>query len=266
MPKEYQVLIGDRVTFEGETKIMFNNNVGTFIVNESIFADRSNVSFSNLQTLKRMSLGKGSNVIGAFLSSLSSVIEFHWTINSFPLVIQRNFTKDLPKWISIVYDDSTVDKDLYREKLLNSIGIVIMKGNFSCYNMIKNVKFGGSYPPFGEGSDCLSVICDSSADGPVMMLKGIKDIPDEEDSQSGNQNGSKVSTGGITGIVIACALIVGLAAAGVVYYFQRIKIDRLKNEIPAENNEAYKSSREETNDTSSNDLPVNTTDDPFDDV
>lgn len=81
------------------------------------------------------------------------------------------------------------------------------------------------------------------------MLLGNTDITDyEDDSKTGGGGNGKVSGGGVAGIVIAC-LVIGIVVAFVIYLIQRTKIDRLKNEIPSKNTDAYKTSQYETNNT-----------------
>lgn len=132
-----------------------------------------------------------------------------------------------------------------------------MRGNFECQKMKKNVTFYSEFPLFGNNSEYLKVECDSSSDGQVLLLMGAKDFPeDAENGDGAKPKGPKVSSGGIAGIVIGCAIVASAICAFIVYYVQRIKIDNLKNEIPAENTPAYKDSNYETRDTDSRDTDI----------
>lgn len=94
----------------------------------------------------------------------------------------------------------------------------------------------------------MNIAYDTSVDGQVLLLQGQKEITDAYealiDSRTGNV--SKIQTGGIIGIIIACTAAICLFAAGVVGFFQRKKIDCLKNEILVENTDAYRTNSIET--------------------
>lgn len=270
LPAEYRYVKGAGATFKGKNAFNFVKDEGTLqFKNPSIF-DYSELNASVLETLGHLSVGKGSKIRSNLKFSVSSSLTVHWTLNALPLIIQDKAIQGSasPQTLELFYDDTTVDKDLYRQKLLNSNGIPIVQGTFECYKLRNNVKFGGSYKPFGPGTTHISLVCDSSPDGQVLLLLGNTDITDDDDddSKSGGGGKDKVSGGGVAGIVIAC-LVIGIVVAFVIYLIQRKKIDRLKNEIPAENNDAYKTSHYETNNTSETaEYESKSNDDPFDDV
>lgn len=268
LPAEYQYINGNVVMFEGETNINFKKNVGVLRVNNSIFTERSNSTLSTLETLQTMEVEKDARVEGIFSFGYASKLIMHWTLNQFPIIVHNNFTGQSPNLLELIYDDKYADRDIYSQLLLNSYGIIIMKGTFECFKMKSNVKFGGNYAHFGENNPYLNVACDASAEGQVLLIQGKQSLPDDsgDHSEDGDSKGGKVSSSGIAGIVIAIAIIVGAVAAGVVYYLQRVKIDRLKNEIPAGKEEAYKTAQYETRDSSIGYSVRTDTESAFDDI
>lgn len=246
LPSQFQYVKGKRATFSGNTQISFKNDVGNVQLDDAIF-NQSNSSFSNLEILKNMDIGKRSRIYGTYRFGPASKVKLHWTLSEAPLIIHQRKGSGAPQTIEIIYDDTKVDTGLFKKTMIESNGLILMRGDFECYKMINNIKYGGDFKLFGDGNQYLKFDCDTSSDGQVMLMKGTREIsPDDYDDADSASKNSKLSTGSVAGIVIGCAIAVALVVAFAVYYIQRKKIDKLKNEIPVESNSAYMESRTET--------------------
>lgn len=268
LPK-YRFVKGEKVIFSGNTQIIFKNDIGAVQLAEAVFSENANSSFTNLEILKQMTVLRNSTVQGKIKFSYSSKLTLHWKIDEIPLIVLNEYVDGVPQTLELIYDDSTVDIETYNQKLKESGGIIIMKGDFNCNQMAKQVTYGGKYLPFGDHNTVLGLTCDTSSDGQVLLLNGVRDIIEDnnDDSQSGSKD-AKISSSGIAGIVIGCAIVIGVICALAVYYVQRVKIDKLKNQIPAEKTDAYKSSQYETreSETSSAGITHSDIEDAFDEV
>lgn len=222
LQNEYRLIKGEHVIFEGNTSINFKNDLGEAHFDNVDIKEGSNSTFPKIQISKELTIEKGADLY--YIGLIDG-----W-----------------PQKLELIYDNETADYELYRTNMMESTGLILMRGLFNCYAMKKNVQYGGRYKKFGEGNTYLDVECDSATDEQLLLLKGKADLDDDEDNQGQAEHKDHgISSGGVAGIVIAGVAIGGIAAFAV-YYFQRVKIDRLKNEIPVEKTSAYQDSRSET--------------------
>lgn len=238
LPSEYRHVIGNKINFAGKSEIRLKN--GTVKLNEATIVENSNVSISKLEISNQLTIRKGALLTTSLISSPSSKITLHWTLNSVPLLIHDEQPESYPSIIEVIYDDESVDKDQFNQLMLNKNGLLLMKGNFKCPLIKNQFAYGGRYKPFSERNQYLSLYCEISPKGQYLFLKGVKEIDDDDaggdDAKAGDGDGNvKLSSGGVVGIVIACVVIVAVIVAFAVYYVQRKKIDTLQNELRASN-------------------------------
>lgn len=233
LPPDYQFINANKIKLGGNSEFRFQNDVGTVQVNEIELLDGSNVKISNLKVNKQLTLDRNSFLNASIAFDQSSKVTIKWTLDQKPLVIHNKEPGIYPRTLQVVYEGSDVDRDRFRETMIDRNGLVLMKGNFKCLKMKEYFEFASDFKQFGKDNSYLSLICDTSQSDQILLLRGNKDIDDGDDSQIDDGGKSyKVSPGGITGIVIVCMIVCIAATALIVYVIQKKKIDELKNEIP----------------------------------
>lgn len=229
----YRYVKGEKVIFSGKSEIAFHDGIGKFQVNDAVFKNYVQIKFSNIEVSNTFVSGKSSKIDGNIKFGPAARMKLNWTIPEAPRVVFNKLSNGVAQSLELIYDSDKVNKDIFKKKMIDSNGIILMRGNFDCQKMIKKIKFSSVFEPFGANNDYLMAECDSSSDGFVMLLKGLKEIPDDDqqdDSDQENKN-SAISSGGIAGIVIVIVIVVTLIISLLVYFVQKQKIKVLKEEL-----------------------------------
>lgn len=194
------------------------------------------MKISNLKVNNHIILNRQSTLNTSLILNQSAKMTIKWKLDQVPLIIHNREPYIYPKTLELIYEDTDVDRDLFRDMMINSNGLVLMKGNFLCLKMRNHpiIEFVSSFKPFGKENKYLTLSCDNSQTSQILLLRAKKDIDDDSDDSQDGGGGKdyKVSVGGITGIVIVCVVVCVAIASFIVYVIQKKKIDELKNEIP----------------------------------
>lgn len=231
LSKENQVVVGNMLEFNGKCSFTFVDGIGKIEAKEVMIKGNSEVVLSSIDSIF-IDAEINSILTSDFEFQNESVIKYRWNLEGAPMINIRSSIQGTPKFI-LDYQDSTIDIEKYNNKLFNGPGMTIMKSPLNCKNLIKNdnYQFNSQVHNFNSGSsNVLDLKCEYINDEYQLVIKGVKMINYDDDSDQGSKS-SPLSTGSIIGIVIGCAVALALIVGIIIYKTQKKKYEDLKREI-----------------------------------
>lgn len=270
---EFQRVRAPSISFSGKnTKLNFKDDKGLLEITNSVVNNNTDVEIGSTQVRGNLKLVESAVINGKISFTAESAIYMNWTMSNNPLIsITAQDLTTVPTKIEVYFSNATaIDHEEFNDKYYRW-NYEIISGKFPCSTYLDKLQFFSENPFFNGGSDLniMDKLCTGSGSNQRLIIRPNKLLPiphtspptqppvseqpaslkpDEDADADKGKEKNPMTTGAISGITIACVVVVAIIVGFVVYLITKKRFENIISTMPideAENSISQFSTQQE---------------------